>query len=154
MVDNINSWTGQIIVAVVISIIIQMVLPNGKNKKYVEVISGLYILYVILNPILGLDKSFSMFDIKSTIAGISSQSLISQEDISKTYILGLENSLKEKIEENGYSVDYIQFYITSDYSSIAKIEVKMKKNTEFNEEKIKEIVLENFSIKKEEIIIK
>ena len=62
--------------------------------------------------------------------------------------------MKEKIEENGYSVDYIQFYIISDYSSIAKIEVKMKKNTEFNEEKIKEIVLENFSIKKEEIIIK
>ena len=76
MVDNINSWTGQIIVAVVISIIIQMVLPNGKNKKYVEVISGLYILYVILNPILGLDKSFSMFDIKSTIAGISSHKRI------------------------------------------------------------------------------
>ena len=130
-----------------------MILPDGKNKKYAEVISGLYILYVILNPILHIDKNISMLDIKSTIAGISNGSYVSQEDIAKSYILSLENDLKLKIEELGYKVDYVQFFITSDYSSIGKIEIKLKLGTEFDEEKIKNLVLENFDIGKNNIFI-
>lgn len=125
-----------------------MILPNSKNKKYVEVVSGLYILYIILNPILNIDKGLAVSKIEDTIGQISSQELISQEDLARSYILGIENSLKEKIELLGYEVDYIQFQVTMDYSQIAKIEVKMKAGTDFDEDKIKEIALENFSIDK------
>lgn len=130
-----------------------MILPDGKNKKYAEVVSGLYILYVILNPILNIDKNVSIIDIKSTIAGVSSGSYVSQDDIAKSYILGLENDLKEKIEKLGYEPDYIQFYITPDYSTIAKIEVKMKMGTQYDSEKIINLILENFNIDKENILI-
>lgn len=123
-------------------------MPNSKNKKYVEVVSGLYILYIILNPILNIDKGLAVSKIEDTIGQISSQELISQEDLARSYILGIENSLKEKIELLGYEVDYIQFQVTMDYSQIAKIEVKMKAGTDFDEDKIKEIALENFSIDK------
>ena len=123
-------------------------MPNSKNKKYVEVVSGLYILYIILNPILNIDKGLAVSKIEDTIGQISSQELISQEDLARSYILGIENSLKEKIELLGYEVDYIQFQVTTDYSQIAKIEVKMKAGIDFDEDKIKEIVLENFSIDK------
>lgn len=130
-----------------------MILPDGKNKKYAEVVSGLYILYVILNPILNIDKNVSIIDIKSTIAGVSSGSYVSQDDIAKSYILGLQNDLKEKIEKLGYEPDYIQFYITPDYSTIAKIEVKMKMGTQYDSEKIINLILENFNIDKENILI-
>lgn len=150
MIDKINSWTGQIVIATVVSIIIQMILPNGKNKKYAEVVSGLYILYVILNPILNIDNKIHL-DIQSTIAEISNETYISQEQIARTYIIGLENNLKSKIEENGYSVEYIQFYVTTDYSMVAKIEVKMKYGTKFDENKVKDLVLENFEIGRDNI---
>ena len=130
-----------------------MILPDSKNKKYLEVISGLYILYVILNPILNIDKNMSILDIKSTIAGVSSSSYISQDNVAKSYILGLQNNLKEKIEEMGYKTNYIQFYITPDYSTIAKIEVKMQLGTEFDKERIINLILENFDINKENIMI-
>ena len=130
-----------------------MILPDGKNKKYAEVVSGLYILYVILNPILNIDKNVSIIDIKSTIAGVSSGSYVSKDDIAKSYILGLQNDLKEKIEKLGYEPDYIQFYITPDYSTIAKIEVKMKMGTQYDSEKIINLILENFNIDKENILI-
>lgn len=52
-----------------------MILPDGKNKKYVNVVSGVYILYVILNPILSLDKNVMISDIKSAIIGTSSRKL-------------------------------------------------------------------------------
>lgn len=130
-----------------------MILPDGKNKKYAEVVSGLYILYVILNPILNLDNSLAVSNIQDTIDGISNESFVSQEQIARTYILGLENSLKAKIEELGYKVEYIQFYITQDYSSIAKIEVKMKTGEKFDEDKIQSLVLENFNIYKDSVKI-
>lgn len=153
MIEKINSWIGQIIIATVISIIIQMIIPDGKNKKYVEVIGGLYVLYVILNPILNLDKNYSISEIKSTIASSYENTMISKEEIARTYILGLENNLKIKIEEFDYQVDYIQFYITTDYKSIEKIDVKMKLNTNFDKEKIIKIVLDNFEINKDNINI-
>ena len=69
------------------------------------------------------------------------------------YILGLQNDLKEKIEKLGYEPNYIQFYITPDYSTIAKIEVKMKMGTQYDSEKIINLILENFNIDKENILI-
>jgi len=146
MIEKINSWTGQIVIATCISIIIQMILPNGKNKKYAEVVSGLYILYVILNPILNIDASLAMSSAKLKLEEISNGSIITQDEMAKNYILGLENALKEKVETRGFEVDYIQFYVTSDYSSIAKIEVKMKEGTSFDEKQVKEMVLEDFNI--------
>lgn len=128
-----------------------MILPDGKNKKYAEVVSGLYILYVILNPILNIDNSFAVSNIKETIMEISNESYVSQEQMARTYILGLENSLKEKIENAGFEVDYIQFYVLKDYSSIAKIDVKMKSGTNFDESKIKDIILEDFDVGKNNI---
>lgn len=130
-----------------------MILPEGKNKKYVNVISGLYILYVILNPFLKLDKNFFISDIKSAIVGTTSGSYVSQEKIAKNYIIQIENNLKDKIESLGYKVEYIQFYITSDYSDIRKIEVKMMYGENFDKEKIEKVVLENFSVDKSSIMI-
>ena len=130
-----------------------MILPEGKNKKYISVISGLYILYVILNPILNIDKNFAISDIKGAIAGISNGNYVSQEDIAKTYILEIENDLKAKIEEMGYGVDYVQFSITPDYKEIRKIEVKMKFGTNFDENKIEKLILDNFEMEKANISI-
>ncbi len=130
-----------------------MILPDGKNKKYVDMVSGLYILYVILNPILSFDKSLAISDIKLAITGVSTGSYVSQEDMSRRYILSIENDLKSKIEELGYKPDYIQFYITPDYSTIAKIEVRMKIGTEYDEGKIIDLVLNNFKIDRKDVFV-
>ena len=132
---------------------IQMLLPEGKNKKYAEVVSGLYILYIILNPILNMDDSFAITNLQNKIEEISYESGISQEQISRNYLIGIENDLKGKIEEKGYQVEYIQFYITSDYNTIVKIEVKMKTGTQFQKNEVQKIVLENFAMEEDKISI-
>ena len=40
----IKLWAENIIIVVIISIIIEMILPEGNSKKYVKVVSGLYLL--------------------------------------------------------------------------------------------------------------
>lgn len=39
MIESIKTWTENIIIVVIISIIIEMILPDGSNKKYVKVVS-------------------------------------------------------------------------------------------------------------------
>ena len=52
MIEWMSTWAEQIIVAVIIGTIIEMILPNGKNKKYVKTIIGVYILFTIISPII------------------------------------------------------------------------------------------------------
>ena len=73
MIEWIKNWTEGIIIAVIISIIIEMLVPEGKNKKYVKVVSGIYILYTIINPFL--DDNFSFLLINSYTTGVSPTSL-------------------------------------------------------------------------------
>lgn len=53
MISFFRAWCEGIIIVVVISIIIESILPEGNIKKYVKVIISIYIVFTILNPILG-----------------------------------------------------------------------------------------------------
>ena len=46
MISAISKWSQSIIIAIVIGSIITMILPEGKNKKYIKMIIGVYILSV------------------------------------------------------------------------------------------------------------
>ena len=146
MVGKLKLWTQNIIISVVISIIIEMILPDGSNKKYVKVVSGLYILYVIINPILNLGSKTYNFELKNLLVNEQTVATFSENDVAKTYILSMENALNAKIEEMGYMVEMVEFTITSDYSEIVKIEVKMKIGASYDSKKIIDLIKETYSI--------
>lgn len=52
MINNISSWAEQIIIAVIIATILEMILPKGNSKKYIKTVIGIYILYVIISPVI------------------------------------------------------------------------------------------------------
>ena len=52
MILKLKSWCEGIIVSIILCIIIESLIPEGNNKKYVKVIIGIYIMYVSLNPLL------------------------------------------------------------------------------------------------------
>ena len=52
MIDFLETWANQIIVAVIIGTIIEMLLPNGNNKKYIKMVIGTYVLFTIIQPII------------------------------------------------------------------------------------------------------
>lgn len=154
MIGKLKLWTQNIIIAVIISIIIEMILPDtGSNKKYVKVVSGLYILYVIINPILNLGASFKDFKIEDFIKNENIISTVAEEtDVAKTYILSMENSLKANIEkELNYKVQMVEFTLLKDYSEIVKIKIEMKPGQNYDSRKIIEVVQKSYSINNIEI---
>ena len=84
MIEFFKSWCEGIIVAVVVSIIIESILPEGNMKKYVKVIISIYIVFTILNPILGkLDTNLDFVN-NINLASIETSS-IGTENIKELY---------------------------------------------------------------------
>lgn len=152
MLEALNNWTQNIIIAVIISIIIEMILPDNSNKKYVKVVTGLYILYIIVSPIFSLKSEDGIEEIEKLLINDNAVSTSANVDIANTYILSLENSLKAQIEEQGYNVEEVKLYITKDYSDIAKIEIKMKAGATYDKNKIIEIIKSSYEIDKNNIV--
>ena len=164
MIIKIRQWCEGIIIAVIISIIIEMIIPEGKNKKYIKVIIGVYIMFVSLTPILELldyDFNFNKNMNYNTIE--TSQSI--NNNIKDIYISGIEENLKNEIEELGYEVENIKIYTDINYENIEKIELKIvgkkgeikqviigEDNTKNNYEDIVEFINKNYFVDSKNII--
>lgn len=127
LIEWISSWAEQIVVAVIIASIIEMLLPNGNNKKYIKAIIGVYILFTIISPVIGkfvnvdlkdidYEKYFKEIETQETI----SQSLTTNNEkaMGEIYISNLKADMKNKLEEKGYKVENINL----------KVELEAEKN--------------------------
>ena len=124
MILKIRAWCEGIIIAIIISIIIEMILPDGKNKKYVKVVIGIYIMFVVLNPILEILNYDIKFDDIFKFEDIEA-SATSDLNIKQAYLVGIEESLKLEIENLGYEVQDVNVYVDSEYENIEKIELEI-----------------------------
>jgi hypothetical protein len=109
---------------------------------------------VIVNPILNLENKDVSFELKNIIA---ENNLVvetfSETDVANTYILSLENALKDNIENLGYSVENVQFVLNSDYSQILKVEVNMKSGSIYDSNEIINLISQNYLVDSNNIII-
>ena len=64
--EFISSWTQGIIISVLITTIIEMILPNGNSKKYIKMLLGVFIVFNIITPIVSkvTGKEFGIQEIK------------------------------------------------------------------------------------------
>ena len=50
MISFLKRWTSEIVVAVIIVSIFELILPNGNLKKYIKVVLGIYIVFCMISP--------------------------------------------------------------------------------------------------------
>lgn len=132
-----KSWCENIIVGVVISVIIEMICPE-RFLKYIKIVIGVYILYLIIAPIL--DKlNLEMFNsfIDDIDTYVNSDLLIEEEieeklsnynlnndDLNETFIKGIEIKVKDVVkEELGVDVSIDIEYDKKSFE-INRVEVK------------------------------
>lgn len=172
MVNLLSSWAQGIIVAVIISTLIELILPNGNSKKYVKVVVGLYLLCTIIFPIVNKFKK-DKIDIKEILNTEKYEKELEKSDekvskrlennntktIKDIYLSNLTLDIKSKLKEKGYEVDDINITLKDDENyTMENIVLKLKnkeqnkeenKNNEKqkNEEKIKEININDINVK-------
>lgn len=135
MILAIKNWCEGIIIAIIISIIVELLLPNGNNKKYVKVVSGIYIMFVILNPILEMIKYDINFENMFNFGETQQVTQTMSQDIKDIYVVGIKESIKQDIEKLGYNVETLEILLDSNYENIEKIELKV----ELKEDKVKAV---------------
>lgn len=140
MIKFINSWAQGIILAVIIATIIEIIIPEGKNKKYVKTVIGLYILFTIIYPLI-TKISNNKFNFDSIIAKTSKEvsmydskvanSIETNTYIENTYKNNLKEKIKGTIEEKGYTILDFNLYIETQneeaYGQINSIVLKLQK---------------------------
>lgn len=150
MIDFFSSWAKQIIIAVLIAVIFEMILINkSKNTKYIKTVIGIYIVYTIIAPFLNLlgknNIDFTKIDYESYFKTneISSEIKTNIEtlDIKEKYKENLENDFKQKIKEKGFEINDIAFEIVLDendeeYGKIKSVELSLSRVVEDEKDNI------------------
>ena len=149
MVDFLNTWSQRIIVVVVICTIIEMILPEGRNKNYIKTVAGIYVVFTIVGPIiskinikenLNLEKylKFPNSNVIETNVNIDNNKYIEE-----VYKEKLKTDLKAKINALGYTVESIDIKIETEkeetYGSILNLKLKITKKQEENKKNIIQI---------------
>ena len=161
MINFLSSWAEQIVLAVIIATLFELILPKNKNKKYIQMVIGIYVLFNIISPILETEQVFS-FDEYNIEDNVISEEELNQtsmdERIEKIYLDELENTVITKFEKQGFKVKKCTIDAELDSSKknagIHLITVKLE--TTENSEQIKDIkkdIATEFEIEEDKINI-
>lgn len=166
MVETINSWAQKIIMVVIICTIIEMILPEGKNKKYIKTVIGIYVVFTIISPIISKINKNNTLDLNKyfktenniTIETSNPAVVDTNEYIEEVYKEKLKTDIKTKIEAMNYSVKNIELEIETEdeetYGTILKLNLSISQQEQ--EDKQNNIQIEKIVIggeKKEESTI-
>ncbi len=138
-----------IIVAIIFIVIIEMLLPDGANKKYVKIVSGIYIITIILNPFLKLFNKEFDFNFIEELDSIETSSSINI-NINDYYINSLKDAMKAELKEKGFSIQEIEIKLNKDYTEIVQITVKGALSKEHEE--ILKYLLECYGVENNKVI--
>ena len=163
MIEFMSSWAEQIVLAAIVATIIEMILPQSKNKKYIQMVIGVYVLFNIISPIIKNKEEFSIEKYNIENYETKSQYEVDQtsmdERLEKIYLEELEDIVKTKFEENDVEVVKCQIDAVLDTTKknagIHSIKVKIKGEKDENVlAGIKEEISNDLEIEKDKIIIK
>lgn len=96
MIKFFRTWCEEIIICSFIVSIIEMLVPENKIKKYIRVVTGVYLIFVILSPIL---LKFNNTDLEKEISNIlevSSPEFNEESELQKGF--EILNTISENIE--------------------------------------------------------
>ena len=162
MINFISSWAEQIVLAVVVATIIELILPKNKNKKYIQMVIGIYVLFNIISPIIKNKDNFSVEKYNTEKYESQSQYEIDQSSmdarIEKIYLEELEKKTQEKFQDNGYVVTKCKvdavLDTTKKNAGISLITIKIEKTDETEKlEKVKSELATEFEISEDKIKI-
>ncbi len=161
MINFLSSWAEQVVLAVIIATILELILPNSKNKKYVQMVIGVYVLFNIISPIIKNKEKlvFSEIDLDKYITTSTKVEQSSMDArLEKIYLDELENNIKSKFKNAG--IEIIKCTIDAELDTTKKnagihsIDVKVKNvDDEKKISKIKQEIIEEYEISEDKIKI-
>ena len=178
MIDKLSTYAKSLIYIVIIIGILELIIPNGKNKKYIKVVMGMFVIFSIISPVVGKRINVNEEIIEKYMNSPTSQKNKASENDENLKAI-FKSKVKENVEaylsskgyeckniivkEENYNISQICINGISknEKNAINKIEINIKdtsskKKDEVNNEeknKIIEYIAKNYEINKENILI-
>ena len=133
MINFLVSWAEQLIIALIIIVMIEMILPNSSYRKYIKLVLGLFVIYTIFSPLIGnkikeinfqnmITENLNVNEIKKNqISAIDYNS-----QIEMTYKEKFKEILSEDLKGKGYEIKDFELDITYENEEIKTNQLKMK----------------------------
>ena len=150
MISWFNSWAQGIILAVIIVTILEMIVPEGKNKKYIKIVMGVYITFTIISPIitkvtgnnfeLDVSKYEDLFN-SNSMQGANEITSINNQSIENLYLNTIKTDIKTELDNEGFESKKINITadinVENEEAKIYKIDIEVTKKQ--NEKDIKKV---------------
>ena len=150
MINAMSTWAKSIILAVIVSTIIQMILPEGNNKKYIKTVIGLYILFTIISPIISkisggnstidVSKYENYFNVESTTTASAN---VIDKNLDNTYTSSIKADIKNRMKQKGYKVNSLDANIElkneESYGTINKLKISLEREESNNNSNIQAV---------------
>ena len=115
MIDKLSEYTFSLVSAIFILNIMQMILPENKNRKYVLFVSSMIVTIILIEPLIKLVNQ----EIEVTnILGESTQNLVKLteekqnkyygQEVLSQYKQNIENGIIERLAQMGYETKIIK----------------------------------------------
>lgn len=135
MVNWISSWLKGIVVAIIISTIIELILPEGNIKKYIKTTMGIFLLLIIISPIIN-KLTGNNIDITKYIEEQTGKlkyeeynsTIDTNHYIETTYLKNIKEDITTEMENLGYTVNNVEIQIEKDsekYGRLKQIELNI-----------------------------
>lgn len=157
MINFLLVWAEQIITALIIVVIIEMILPESNNRKYIKVIFGIFIIYIILSPIISKkgDDLIELF--KEDINIDSSENyILSQNSVDiingtfdSTYKSNLISTIESSLEAKGYNGKVEEIEVDNTKNEIINLSINisdLNENRNSNLTSINNVEIEKIKI--------
>ena len=150
MINVMSTWAKSIILAVIVSTIIQMILPEGNNKKYIKTVIGLYILFTIISPIISkisggnstidVSKYENYFNVESTTTASAN---VIDKNLDNTYTSSIKADIKNRMKQKGYKVNSLDANIElkneESYGTINSLKISLEREENNNNSNIQAV---------------
>ncbi len=142
MLKNIGNWASSIAITVIIVTILEMLLPEGKNKKYIKTVLGIFLLFTVISPVIKLatDEKISLDQIVSAsqTQTINNTNTNPSSKISDIFITNAKKDISDRLYEKGYIVSDIKIKAEiqddASYAKIQEILITLRESNDKSEE--------------------
>lgn len=139
--EFIKLWLKDIVVLFLVISLIDLIMPKGKMKRYIDFIIGILIIFTIINPLtrinnINLDLDSALIDFDKQILIENSLIDLQDEQVREIYTKNLKRKIQEVMEDNaGYGVEDIEIITLLDDERIFLLEgvnIVLSKKKEVN----------------------
>lgn len=124
MIESISKWASELVVALIVTTLIEMLLPENKIKKYVKTLIGVYIVFCIISPFVdeskvlsfeNIEKEFESYKKELKISELPKNKINNSEvSLESLYIEEFRKDVVTQVEKQGYEVKKCEIDIEID----------------------------------------